>query len=518
VISLAGIANELGLRASGDATILGIEQDSRAVKPGDLFVARKGEKHDGTRFVAQALKNGAAAVLGGPELNTLALAIPTIIAADVPDAFARAAACIYGHPSRELGVLGITGTNGKTTTAHVLADAVNAAKGNEVVGVIGTVGHHFRTQTFPTKHTTPEPDELARVLRAMQSAGSAYVAMEVSSIALSARRVEGTHFRAAAFTNLTQDHLDFHGTMGAYGEAKARLFLELKPDAACINIGDPFGRALAARVSVPVVRVSASADDAADIAVESSSFDRASFGVSAQIRALGKTYDFRSSMLGKHNLENTVVALGVVHALGLSVQAALDGIARGAGVPGRLERCDIPGVDDVRVVVDYAHTPDALVRVLEAVRSVCEGRVLCVFGCGGDRDAGKRGPMGAAVARLADVAIITDDNPRSEDPKSIVQPIADAVRGAGLSEGATLRGQRHVFRIEHDREKAIHVAIANASAKDVVVIAGKGHETYQIVGENTRHFDDREVARAALLEDRWRRQSPPIWQRSPGTT
>jgi UDP-N-acetylmuramoyl-L-alanyl-D-glutamate--2,6-diaminopimelate ligase len=301
--------------------------------------------------------------------------------------------------------------------------------------------------------------------------------------------VRAVRFRVAAFTNLTQDHLDFHGSMGAYAEAKARLFTELGPGAAVVNVDDAFGRSLVARVRAPMVRVSARVGGDADVVPVDVSTDVR--GIRTTLRTPRGDLRIASRLVGGHNLENLVVAVGVAHALGLELPRAAEALSREAGAPGRLERCDEPG-DDVTVLVDYAHTPDALARVLDAVRSAAGvGRVWCVFGCGGDRDPTKRVPMGEAVARGADVAIVTNDNPRTEDARVIAEAVVAGVR----------RGAKEPL-VELDRRKAIDLAVRSCDAGDLVLIAGKGHEDYQIVGTVKHPFDDRIEARRALAERR----------------
>jgi len=507
-LTLSQLIRELGGRVElaspgGDDTVVtGVRQDSRAVMPGDLFVARRGASHDGATYVRDAISRGAAAVLverGAAEVAQLG--IPVIVADDIGFALATAAAAVYGHPTFSLDVVGITGTNGKTTTTHLVRDAIDGAAGKATCGIVGTIGNRFGDETFPTTHTTPEADELARTMALMRKRGATTVAMEVSSIALELARVKAVRFRVAAFTNFTQDHLDFHGSMEAYGQAKERLFVECSPGSACINVADPFGRQLAGKVRAPTVRVSSRAEVEADIVPESVHF--AASGMDATFRTPAGKVGLRSRLVGRHNVENVAVALGICCALDLDLQKAADAIGRAAGVPGRLERCDETR-DDLVVLVDYAHTPDALERVLEAIRDVTQGRIVCVFGCGGDRDPKKRGPMGDAVARGADVAVITSDNPRTESPDAIARPIVDAVRARGLSELSPLgfAGGERGYLMELDRARAIALAVRSAQPGDVVLLAGKGHEDYQILGAQKIAFDDRVHARAALAARR----------------
>jgi len=484
----------------GSVRVVGVHHDSRAVGRGDLFVAKKGARADGARFVDDALARGAVALLqarGGG-----AARVPAIEVDDVQTGLAFAAAAVYGHPSFSLEVVGVTGTNGKTTATHLIRAAIDGAIGvGARCGTIGTVGHRFGDLTIDAEHTTPEADEIARVMAAMRKRGASHVAMEVSSHALAQRRVRAVRFRVAAFTNLTQDHLDFHGTMEEYAAAKALLFTDLDPGAAVVNVDDPFGAKLVAMVKAPLVRVSARVGADADVAPIAATMS--ADGIDATLRTPVGEARVRSRLVGAHNLENIVVAIGVVHELELDVARAAAALAGEVGAPGRLERCDGPG-DDVTVLVDYAHTPDALARVLASVRGFAKRRVWCVFGCGGDRDKAKRGPMGEAAARGADALVVTNDNPRTEDPAAIAAAVCDGVRATGTSEAtlASLAGGAPGFVVELDRARAIDAAVRSASAGDVVVLAGKGHEDYQIVGAEKRHLDDREEAKRALAARR----------------
>jgi UDP-N-acetylmuramoyl-L-alanyl-D-glutamate--2,6-diaminopimelate ligase len=475
------------VEVAGDATarVLGVRHDSRAVRPGDLFVARKGERADGARFVADAVARGASAVMATRGAVGVAEAsVPVLYVDDPVAALGYASSAVYGHPSFSLEVAGITGTNGKTTTAHLVRAAVDGALGQPCCGVLGTVGHSFGAWRAGAEHTTPEADEIARAMADMRERGASYVAMEVSSHALDLGRVRAVRFRVAALTNLTQDHLDFHGSMQSYAAAKARLFTELGPGAVVLNVDDAFGRDLVGRVRSPLVRVSARPGAEAEIAPLEARV--AGDGITARVRTPAGEVVLRSRMVGAHNLDNLLLALGIAHALELDLARAAGALSQEPGAPGRLERCDADG-DDVTVLVDYAHTPDALARALDAVRAASQGRLWCVFGCGGDRDRTKRAPMGEAVARAADVAIVTSDNPRTEDPGAIADAVVAGVRAAGVEPV-----------VELDRRKAIELAVRSASRGDVVLIAGKGHEDYQIVGTAKHPFDDRIEARRAL--------------------
>jgi UDP-N-acetylmuramoyl-L-alanyl-D-glutamate--2,6-diaminopimelate ligase len=509
-LTLAEIAREIpgDVDVIGDENVRvrGVRHDSRTIQPGDLFVARRGASADGVTYVRDALARGALAVLAERGALAALEGVPLVQVDDVADGLAYAAASVYGHPAFGLDIVGITGTNGKTTTSYLVRAAIDAAEGRAACGIVGTVGHRYGDWAVDAAHTTPEADELARLLDGMRRRGATHVAMEVSSIALAAGRARAIRFRVAALTNLTQDHLDFHGSMEAYAEAKALLFTACDPGAAVVNVDDPFGVALAPRVRAPLVRVSARVTTrAGEAEIAPRQVTMSAQGIDAVLRTPRGDVTLRSRLVGAHNMENIVVAMGIAHALDLDLARAAAGIGAERGAPGRLERCDGEG-DDVIVVVDYAHTPDALARVLDSVRNVAGRRLWCVFGCGGDRDASKRAPMGEAAARRADAIVITTDNPRNEDPVEIARPIERGARATGMREldvGAIARGERG-YTVELNRARAIEAAVLEASAGDVVVIAGKGHEDYQIVGGEKRHFDDREQARLALERRRAR--------------
>jgi UDP-N-acetylmuramoyl-L-alanyl-D-glutamate--2,6-diaminopimelate ligase len=487
--------------------ITGVQHDSRRVEPDDLYVVRRGASFDGRAFLADVVAKGARAVLAARDLDLPELPVPILRVDDVAEGLAYAAAAVYGHPAFSLDIVGVTGTNGKTTTTHLVRAAIDGAAGRPACGVVGTVGHSYAGRTVAASHTTPEADELARVLAVMRRRGASHVAMEVSSIALVLGRASAVRFRVAAFTNLTQDHLDFHGTMEAYAEAKMRLFTSVGPGLAVVNTSDPFGVRIAeaARCKVLRVRTEAGASGATGADVFAERVDESAAGMRILARTPTGRAEITTRFVGRHNVENLLVALGVASALELDVEKAAAGLSVERGAPGRLERCDGPG-DDVVVLVDYAHTPDALARVLDAVRPAAStsGRVICVFGCGGDRDATKRGPMGEAAASRADVVVVTSDNPRTEDPAVIAAPIESAVRAAGLPplDAEHLEGAERGHVVELDRANAIELAVRGARPGDVVLIAGKGHEDYQIVGTEKRAFDDRAVARAALARRR----------------
>ncbi len=475
----------LGPGPGDDPVVGGVHHDSRAVAAGDLFVAREGGGVSGLSYVGDALDRGAVAVVARRGAIS-ECRVPVIEVDDVPLALALASAAVYGHPTFGLDVVGITGTNGKTTTALLCQRIVSASGGR--CGVVGTLGAELEGWVKPSAHTSPEADELARIARRMRDHGATHLVMEVSSIALSAKRADAVRFRVAAFTNLTQDHLDYHGTMEGYAAAKLRLFSELAPAAIATNVRDPFGVrvAEAAPAGARVLRY-ASAADAAAPDVFPRSLSLGASGISLAVASPMGDVTIRSPLVGAHNVENLLCATAVGLLLDVPPDVVGDALSAPIRVPGRLERCDEPGRDDVLVLVDYAHTPDALARVLQSVRSLTAGRVICVFGCGGDRDPGKRPLMGRAAGRGADLVIVTNDNPRGEDPRAIAEQAA-----RGVAETQT------PFSIELDRRAAIHRAVAAAQPGDVVLVAGKGHETYQIVGTTTFAFDDAVVARDAL--------------------
>jgi UDP-N-acetylmuramoyl-L-alanyl-D-glutamate--2,6-diaminopimelate ligase len=479
------------LIGEGDVWVTGVRQDSRRVEAGDLFVARSGGKVSGAQFAKAAIERGAVALIverGAATPNELS--VPTIEVTDARRSLALAAEAVYGYPSRQLSLIGITGTNGKTTTSWLVERALTGA--GQKPARLGTVGFAFDGKSADSALTTPEADDISRLAAQARDAGGTHFVMEVSSIALSLERVRGLHFEVAAFSNLTQDHLDFHGSLAAYGESKAQLFTELAPEASVLNVDDPFGARLAERAAGKVTRVSKR--PAADLFPKQVTVDAQ--GIRGLFHTPAGDVELESRLVGEHNLENLLLALGILYASGVDLQRAARALGEAPQVPGRLERCDEPG-DDLLVLVDYAHTPDALERVLVATRSLTHKRVVCVFGCGGDRDPQKRPRMGGAVGRLADYAYLTNDNPRSEEPAAIARAVEFGLREMDAK-----------YEVELDRARAIERAISQAEAGDVVLIAGKGHEPYQLIGDRTLPFDDRIEARRALAV---RRQRGGTW-------
>jgi UDP-N-acetylmuramoyl-L-alanyl-D-glutamate--2,6-diaminopimelate ligase len=472
--------------------------DSRRAGPGALFAALPGVNADGAQFAAQAASRGAAAVLASRPLD---LVIPVVTAKNPRRAFSQAASRFHGEPSRRLSLFGVTGTNGKTTTAYLI-EQISAARGLGT-GLIGTVESRWPGGRMPATHTTPESHELQELLRRMLDAGAQVVAMEVSSHALSQERAAGCTFAGAAFTNLTRDHLDYHGSLEAYFEAKAKLFRELLPRGApaVLNLDD--GRVGALAREVPfALGFTTRGEAGAVLSAEQVKSDLAGvrFRLRTQAPLDAGLAQVESPLIGAHNVENLLAAIGVLAGSGVPLRDIVRLVPECRGAPGRLER--VPDPQGRVVLVDYAHTDDALARVLDALRAAAAPRIVCVFGCGGDRDRGKRPLMGEAAGSRADLVVATSDNPRSEDPLAILAEVEP-----GLSRtGKTHLDPRHArmglpgYCVVPDRREAIALALQSARPGDAVLIAGKGHEDYQIVGKEKRPFDDRIEALRALEE------------------
>jgi UDP-N-acetylmuramoyl-L-alanyl-D-glutamate--2,6-diaminopimelate ligase len=450
------------------ADVRELAYDARAVEPGALFFCVPGSRADGHDFASEAISNGAVALVVERPLD---LAVPQLLVADARAAMARAAVAFFGDPTAELAVAGVTGTNGKTTTAFLLF-AVLAAAGRRP-GLLGTIECRVGGERRGVQRTTPEAIDLQRTFREMLDAGDRSCAIEASSHAAALGRLEGTRFAALVFTNLSQDHLDFHGTMDEYYESKRRLFGTWP---AAVNIGDEWGRRLADELRADGGKlVTFGFADDADIRPDGLELTNAG----ARFNADG--LDVTTPLRGRFNVENVLGTIAAARLLGLADDAVARGIASLRGVPGRFEAVDEG--QPFAVIVDYAHTPEALENVLRSARDLASGRVVCVFGCGGDRDRGKRPLMGEAAVALADRVIVTSDNPRSEDPLAIIEEILAGAPGA---------------EVELDRAAAIGRAIELAHEGDVVLIAGKGHEQGQELADRKVPFDDREVAREAL--------------------
>jgi UDP-N-acetylmuramoyl-L-alanyl-D-glutamate--2,6-diaminopimelate ligase len=483
---------------AADPGIGGITIDSRAVAPGDLFVALRGANADGHDYLDQAAALGAVALLVEKAPHAPGLP-PAIVVPDTRRALARIALRFYGDPARELTLIGVTGTNGKTSTTFLIESILAAA--GLAAGLIGTVEVRYAGERLRALNTTPESLELQRLLRDMRTRGVGAAVMEVSSHGLALGRVAGVRFDAAAITNLTQDHLDFHGTMDAYGEAKALLFRHhLKPGGVgVVNLDEPRAEQFLAAARAGGARtlgVTRRPGVAADVRVESAAVSLS--GVEARLALPSGPLALSLPLVGDFNVENLVVAVGVAVGLGLAPEAIARGVAACPQVPGRMERVSDGSPGAPVVLVDYAHTPDAVEKVLRAVRPLTAGRVIAVFGCGGDRDRSKRPKMADAVARFADLAVLTSDNPRTEDPEAILREVEAGLSALRPVAPEALAASERAYVKRADRREAIQLAIAAARPGDSVVIAGKGHEDYQIVGRERLPFDDREEARRAL--------------------
>ena len=472
---LAAAAEPLRTTGEPGVEISDLAYDSRTVEPGTLFFCVVGERADGHEFAARAVERGAAALVVERELE---LGVPQVVVADARAAMAPIAARFHGDPTAELRVAGITGTNGKTTTAFLLREVLEAAAVQS--GLLGTVKQVVGAVEEEVERTTPEAIDLQRTFRRMLEGGDRACAMEVSSHALALHRVDAVRFELALFTNLTQDHLDFHADMDDYFRSKRRLFAELRPEKAVVNVDDAYGRRLAEEFEC----LTFSAEGAeADFSARNASFDAT--GAAFTVVGREEETEVRTMMPGHFNVANALGAFAAAIAMEVGPREAAAGLAKARRVPGRFEPVDEG--QDFAVLVDYAHTPDSLDNVLAAARRLTGGRVISVFGAGGDRDRDKRPKMGQAGAEGSDLAIVTSDNPRSEDPESI---IAEVLAGAG--EGGV--------ESEPDRRAAIALAFERARPGDTVVIAGKGHEQGQEFEDGRKiPFDDREVAREELL-------------------
>ena len=481
-IRLDDLLRGIATPALGDIMVSGLTQDSHAVRAGDAFVALAGAKHHGIEFAPQAVERGAAAVLAETRTPTPDASVPDIVWIDgLRLRLGEIAARFFDDPSAAMTVIGVTGTSGKTSTVQLLAQAFTQL--GKRAATIGTLGAGLHGALHEGERTTPDVIRVHGLMAEFRGTGATDVAMEVSSHALDQHRVDGIHFDVAVFTNLTRDHLDYHGTMEAYGAAKAKLFAWPGLRAAVLNVDDAFGRELAMRIQANVQVVRCGIDNA-NADVRADDIHTHSDGIDFHLVTPWGEAPVHSALLGRFNVANLLAVAGVLGALDVpfaQIRAALETLQPISGRMNRLGGGAVP-----LVVVDYSHKPDALQQVLAALRTHCDGKLVCVFGCGGERDAGKRPIMGAIAERMADVVIVTDDNPRGEDGDAIV---AQIVAGMRAPERAT---------VERDRARAIDIAIAQAHAGDVVLIAGKGHETYQEVGGAKHPFDDLQVARATL--------------------
>jgi UDP-N-acetylmuramoyl-L-alanyl-D-glutamate--2,6-diaminopimelate ligase len=481
--------------AARSREVTAVAYDSRRVAPGTVFVAWRGQHADGVSFAEQAIARGAAAVVA-EATRPAGLSVPWIQVSDARLALARLAAAFQGHPSDDLLVVGITGTNGKTTTSYLLSAIFDRA--GVPCGRLGTVSYRIRDEERAAPHTTPEAPELQGLLREMVERGCRACVMEVSSHALALRRVDATRFGAAVFTNLTRDHLDFHADMEAYFVAKRRLFEMLGPDRlGVVNADDPVAPRLVATAPRPVTFA---IDRAADVTPGPIASTLA--GLQFEIRTPRGTVHAASRLIGRPNVYNILAAVTTSMALDVPFNAIERAIANVDSIPGRFQVVS-DAADEVQVIVDYAHTDDALRNLLETARSLTSGRLITVFGCGGDRDRSKRPLMGAVAARLSDVVVVTSDNPRSEEPEAIIAEIMRGIQPPADRVPRAEAGSRGPACLSiPDRSEAIARAIRQARPGDLVLLAGKGHETYQVIGERVLPFDDVEAARAALARRR----------------
>ncbi|MFM7286652.1 MAG: UDP-N-acetylmuramoyl-L-alanyl-D-glutamate--2,6-diaminopimelate ligase [Cyanobium sp.] len=490
---LHALLREVGLQvppglANPDVRL--VSCDSRRLGAGSVFVGLPGTQADGGRFWRQALQSGAVAALIGAEAAAAeppGADDPVLV---VPDPVAQwaglLAAAFWGQPSQRMALIGVTGTNGKTTTTHLIEHLADHAC--RPSALFGTLVNRWPGHSVTAQHTTAFADLLQGQLAQAAEAGALIAAMEVSSHALDQQRVAGCRFAGAVFTNLTQDHLDYHLSMQAYFEAKALLFGEpLLQGGAVVNVDDPWGRQLAERLQAQGLPCWRSSLDDPDAELRISDLVMEARGIAGTLHTPAGSGAFHTPLVGRFNLMNLLQAVGVLVQQELPLPQLLEGLASFRGVPGRMERVHPPSEAPApAVLVDYAHTPDGLENALTACRPFTRGRLICVFGCGGDRDRSKRPQMGAIAARLADAVVVTSDNPRTEDPARILEDVV-----AGIPAGSNLQ-------VEADRARAIAMAIAAAGHDDLVLIAGKGHEDYQILGTTKIHFDDREEAEKAL--------------------
>lgn len=472
---LCGVSLETPL--TDDIEITSVAYDSRKVTPGCLFVCIKGFVTDGHVYIDKAIQNGASAILVQDEVS--GLSVPTIRATDTRKALAQVGANFYGHPEQELTVIGVTGTNGKTSVATLIKNTLESV--GETVGLIGTNGNMIGSKMLSTERTTPESLELSALFRQMADEGIRYVVMEVSSHSLFLHRVYSIPFKVGIFTNLTQDHLDFHKTMENYYLAKRTLFDRC--EIGITNMDDAAGKRVKDEAPCPILTYSI--DSCADF--EAKNIDITAKGVTFTLKTPEKGYEAFLKIPGKFSVYNAMAAFCACAALGVKPESILSALSEVKGVKGRIET--LPTSTEYTVIIDYAHTPDGIENILTTVREFTKNRIITVFGCGGDRDATKRPIMGEMAGKLSDYCIITSDNPRTEEPMSIIYQVEDGMKRSGCE-----------YTVIENRRKAILHALTIAQAGDCIVLAGKGHETYQILGKEKHHFDEREVVAELLAE------------------
>ncbi len=490
---LLGSLNPKVFEGDRDIPVNGVTYDSRSVESGSIFVALKGGRQDGHSFIGDAVARGAVAVLA--EKYIPGLCVAQIVVGDTRVGIAKLSDAFYAHPSEELTIVGVTGTNGKTTTTYILESIFKSA--GLSAGVIGTVDYRFEGNTIKAVNTTPEAPHISKLLRDMVDAGVTHCAMEVSSHALDQRRVDGISLEVAVFTNLTRDHLDYHRTMEEYFASKRRLFEEILGNGgvAIINIDDGWGERLAGDLNGTTVIRYGVKNRGADI--RPLNLLASESGLEAGLATPAGDINISSSLLGEYNLMNIMASVGAAVALNLGKPDIKAGVRKAGRIPGRLEM--VASAAGVRAFVDYAHTPDALRRALNVINMVSRRRVITVFGCGGDRDREKRPVMGGHAVRFSDVAIITSDNPRGEDPLDIIKDIESGIDGVVRCDHYHTAPARF-YTVIPDRGEAIRTAVALAVDGDVILVAGKGHEDYQIIGDKRIPFDDRRVLREVMEE------------------
>jgi UDP-N-acetylmuramoyl-L-alanyl-D-glutamate--2,6-diaminopimelate ligase len=500
LVQILSEMTDYDLQGDRNSEIRGLAYDSRRVAPGYLFVAIKGHSANGHDYLQSAVDRGAVGLVA-ESFGTLKGRAAKIRVPDSRLALSKMAVAFYRRPFEGLNLIGVTGTNGKTTTSYLLESILQVS--GVKPGVVGTVNYRFGGKNRAAPVTTPESLDLMGLLREMADGGATHVIMEVSSHALDQKRTVDCPFRIAIFTNLSRDHLDYHKNMEAYFEAKSQLFRGLrkgKPGfepTAVINMDDPRGRSLSTLTDAAVLGYGLG--DACPVRAETILADKT--GIRATLITPAGRRDIRASLIGKHNIYNILAAAAAALSLNIPLDAVAEGIERLRTIPGRLEL--VPNRRNLTLVVDYSHTPDALLKALEALRPFAEDRLITVFGCGGDRDKGKRHEMGLVAGRHSDLVFVTSDNPRTEDPQSIVAAIEKGIQESGLKRMPWPdKGRNTVsgYVLEVDRRKAIRMAVAAAQERDIVLIAGKGHEDYQIVGTEKRPFDDREEAALAARE------------------
>lgn len=472
---LSALLNEVPVRSDFEDRPVGtIVNDSRNVKPGDVFVCINGAAADGHKFAGSALEKGAAAIICERDLGLT----EQVLVSDTHLAYSKMAANYYGNPSKKLRLIGVTGTNGKTTTTKLIKSVLTGI--GKKVGLIGSIQNEIGDQVLHAEKTTPDAMELEELYAKMVDAGCEFCVMEVSSHALDQQRIGDSHYEVAVFTNLTQDHLDYHKTMENYFEAKAKLFDIC--DSAVINYDDPYGQRLLQNVSCPYSTIS----------MESPKADLHAFDIVYHPDGVEYRFDYQGvvskvhfGMPGIFSVKNSLTAIAVCLRLGVCIEKAVDGINTASGVRGRSEI--VPTGRDFTVICDHAHTPDGLENILSALKQTCKGRLVALFGCGGDRDRLKRPLMAKSSAKYADMLIITSDNPRTEDPKAIIDDILPGLDGIDIP-----------YKVIVNRKEAIFYAVQHAKPGDTIVLAGKGHEDYQVIGTEKHHFDEREIVAEAL--------------------